>query len=131
MTKKLSEIQITFRLDFGCSVFRHSLHFGNHVSRSSFYFQYAFFAYKTGNFGPAFDVLTDIRRVSRSTKFTTNLKLLILTDVGRLHDALLVIRSELLPSRDAIHKSNINEGDTGHEEVNKVERVNAQYTSNV
>ena len=78
-------------------------------------FQYAFFAYKTGNFGPAFDILTDSRRVNRPSKFTTNLKLLILTDVGRLNDALLVIRSELLPSRDAIRLSSNTENESNEE----------------
>ena len=61
---------------------------------------YSYFGYKTGNYVPAYDVISNSRRVSKNSKYTTNLKLLILTEVGRLKDAFLVIRSELLPSRD-------------------------------
>ena len=53
---------------------------------------YAYFAYKLGHYGPAFDVLTDPRRVSRQSKLTSNLKILILTEVGRLQDVMLLIR---------------------------------------
>ena len=54
---------------------------------------YAHFALKLGQYGPAYDALTDPRRVARPSMFTTNLKILILTEVGRLKDALLIIRS--------------------------------------
>ena len=53
---------------------------------------YAHFAYKLGQFGLAFDVLTDKRRVPRQSKLTTSLKILILTEVDRLEEALLLIR---------------------------------------
>jgi hypothetical protein len=61
---------------------------------------YSYFGYKTGNYVPAYDVISNSRRVSKTSKYTTNLKVLILTEVGRLKDAFLIIRSECLPSRD-------------------------------
>jgi hypothetical protein len=39
--------------------------------------------------------LTDPSRVGRPSKFTTNLKILVLTEVGRLKDALQLIRYNL------------------------------------
>lgn len=65
---------------------------------------YAYFAYKTGNHSIAYDVLTDVRFVGRPNKFTSNLKLLILTEVGRLNDALNLIRCELLLPREEMRQ---------------------------
>jgi hypothetical protein len=53
---------------------------------------YAFLAHRAGQLGHAYDVLTDTRHVSRRTKASTNLKLQILTEVGRLKEALVLIR---------------------------------------
>jgi hypothetical protein len=39
---------------------------------------YAYLAIKVGQYGAAFDVLTDLRRVRKPSKFTSNLKILIL-----------------------------------------------------
>lgn len=55
---------------------------------------------KAGLNGPVYDFLTDPRRVGRPSKFTTNTKISILVDVGKLKEALLVARSELLAPRD-------------------------------
>ncbi len=58
---------------------------------------YAYHAFKRGQRGHAFDVLTDRSLVGRRTKISTNLKLSILTEVGRLVEATQLIRTELLP----------------------------------
>ena len=65
---------------------------------------YSMFAYKVGQYGLAFDVLT--KASSRPGKLSTNLKILIMSEVGRLNDALLLIRSELLPPRDSKNEQN-------------------------
>ncbi len=56
-------------------------------------------------YGPAYDVLTDARLAGKPTILASNLKLLVLTEVDRLKDAILLLRSEVLPSRDQIRRS--------------------------
>ncbi len=60
-------------------------------------FIYAYFAVQRGELGLAYDILVDKRRSSRSSMFSSNLKLLILTKVVRLNEALQVIKLEMLP----------------------------------
>ncbi len=61
-------------------------------------FIFALFAYNMGEYGLAYDVLTTGKMAEiRWTKYSSNLRLAILTDTNRLDDALLLIRTEFLP----------------------------------
>ena len=64
--------------------------------RSRGAFIYAHFSVLKGEYGTAYDMLSDRRFVGAPSRLSSNLKLLILAEVRRLREALQLIRSELL-----------------------------------
>ena len=60
---------------------------------------YSYFAMKRGEFGIAYDVLTNYKFINVGNRLSTNMKLAILTNVERFEEAFTLLRTDISESR--------------------------------